>query len=281
MVKMWIRKKLLAPAISLLASGALLVAPRTVVRDQIKNVMRRFCIRGMDVICASLGFLLSLPFLIVVPILIKLDSPGPVFYKQVRTGVNRRKKERRVTNLGSGQNRRQLDQRRQTFYGKPFYIYKFRTMVDGAERRSGPVWAMQDDPRITNLGRLLRKFHIDEIPQFWNVLRGEMSLVGPRPERPEIIKKIITEIPEYRERLNVKPGVTGLAQVCAGYDGSIEDVRRKIHFDMLYINNQSLHLYLRVLGLTLIRILSTAPTIDLGLASRNLVLKPMSRGRLP
>jgi lipopolysaccharide/colanic/teichoic acid biosynthesis glycosyltransferase len=149
-------------------------------------------------------------------------------------------------------------------------------MEDGAERRSGAVWAMQDDPRITSVGRWLRRLHLDEIPQFWNVLRGDMSLVGPRPERPEIIRKIISEIPEYPKRLSVKPGITGPAQICLGYDSSLDDVRRKIQLDLHYISKRSFYLQLRVLALTLVKIFSSAPTIDAKLVDSHLHLERMS-----
>ncbi len=233
--------------------------------------MRRIGIRGLDLGGAALGLILAVPILIVVPMLIKLDSPGPVFYKQLRTGVNRRRKDRRAINVLPEDNLR-----RQDLYGRPFYIYKFRTMEEDAERRSGAVWAMQDDPRITTVGRWLRRLHLDEIPQFWNVLRGEMSLVGPRPERPEIIRRLVVEIPGYQKRLAVKPGITGPAQICLGYDSSMDDVRRKIQMDLLYISNRSLPLQLRVLSLTLLKILSSAPTIDAKFVAPHLRLESLS-----
>jgi lipopolysaccharide/colanic/teichoic acid biosynthesis glycosyltransferase len=236
----------------------------------------QIAIRCVDIIGAALGLLLSLPLLMIIPILIKLDSPGPVFYRQVRTGINRRSKDCRQNTARNGKESGSIDKRRDNFFGKPFVIYKFRTMEDGAERRSGAVWAMQDDPRITSVGRWLRRLHLDEIPQFWNVLRGDMSLVGPRPERPEIIQRIISEIPEYQERLSVKPGITGPAQICLGYDSSLDDVRRKIQLDLLYISKQSFRLQLRVLALTLVKIFSSAPTIDAKFVDSHLRLERTS-----
>ncbi|MGH7596973.1 MAG: sugar transferase [bacterium] len=150
---------------------------------------RELAIRCLDIVGASLFLILALPLLMIIPVLIKLDSPGPVFYKQVRTGINRRRRGHRTVGAGVANGRAHADRRRDNFYGKPFVIYKFRTMEDGAERRSGAVWAMQDDPRITAVGRWLRRLHLDEIPQFWNVLRGEMSLVGPRPERGHLCNR--------------------------------------------------------------------------------------------
>jgi lipopolysaccharide/colanic/teichoic acid biosynthesis glycosyltransferase len=234
---------------------------------------RELAIRCLDVVGASMCLILALPLLMIIPILIKLDSPGPVFYKQVRTGLNRRRKSHHTVSPGRANGRAEADRRRDDFYGKPFFIYKFRTMEDGAERRSGAVWAMQDDPRITAVGRWLRRLHLDEIPQFWNVLRGEMSLVGPRPERPEIIRNIIVAIPEYPDRLNVKPGITGPAQICLGYDSSLDDVRRKVRLDLLYASNPTFLLQLRVLALTLFKILSAASTIDARLVDLHLHVK--------
>lgn len=212
-------------------------------------------LRSLDVFGALLGLLLSLPIFLLVPLLIKLDSPGPVFYRQLRTGINRR---RRAASVAASP----VEQRHEELYGKPFHIYKFRTMEEDAERRSGAVWAIQDDPRITAVGRWLRRLHLDEIPQFWNVLRGDMSLVGPRPERPEIIRRLVAAVPEYQNRLEVKPGITGPAQICLGYDNNIDDVRRKTQLDLLYISHRTLRLQLRLLALTLVKIFSSAATLD-------------------
>jgi lipopolysaccharide/colanic/teichoic acid biosynthesis glycosyltransferase len=128
------------------------------------------------------------------------------------------------------------DRRKNANYGKPFVLYKFRTMRDDAEK-NGPQFATQSDPRVTSIGRFLRKTRIDELPQLWNVLRGEMSLVGPRPERPEFIIKLSEEIPNYVERLGLKPGLTGVAQIVNGYDNNLESFRRKVTLDLLYLQN--------------------------------------------
>lgn len=168
--------------------------------------------RFTDVVCATIGIILTAPFLPVVALLIKLDSAGPVFFRQKRVG----EKERIFT------------------------IYKFRTMGVEAEKGTGAVWAQEHDPRVTRLGRFLRKSRIDEIPQLFNVLKGDMSLVGPRPERPEFVEKLKEVIPYYSERHFVKPGATGWAQVRYPYGASIEDALEKLRYDLYYIKNISL-----------------------------------------
>lgn len=249
--------KFLNPTIFLVINCIILVVPRAIVKFLSKaksQGLRQIAIRTIDIVGACIGIIFSLPFLIVVPILIKLNSPGPVYYRQIRIGIDRRRRNRRVANIGHGENRRHADSRTQNLYGKPFVMYKFRTMKDNAERHSGAVWAIPEDPRITTVGRWLRKYHIDDVPQLWNVLKGEMSLVGPRPERPEIISKLIVAVPKYRQRLYVKPGITGLAQICLGYDTCLEDVKRKVKFDLFYVSHQSLRLYFSILLHTLIKI---------------------------
>ena len=134
--------------------------------------------------------------------------------------------------------------------GKVFKIYKFRSMIKNAERHSGPVWAIKDDPRITPIGRILRKTRLDELPQLFNVLRGEMSMVGPRPERPEFVDMLKQKIPDYPKRLQLKPGLTGLAQVNHRYDTCIDDVRKKLACDFEYMKKQSLLLDLTIFAKT-------------------------------
>jgi len=170
------------------------------------------------VIGAALLLLLS-PLLLLVPILIKIDSPGPVFYSQNRVGQK----------------------------GKVFRIYKFRSMKDKAEVNDVPRWAEKDDPRITHVGRILRMCRIDELPQLFNVIRGDLDLVGPRPERPEFVKKLEEMIPYYSLRHTVKPGLTGWAQVQFMYSGTIEESREKFQYDLFYIKNMSLKLDLLIL----------------------------------
>ncbi len=173
---------------------------------------------------ALVAFGLVLPLLAMI---IKIDSPGPVFYSQERVGINRR---RRGNNPEGGTERRKILQP-----GRPFKVHKLRTMRTDAEA-GGPQWATQNDARITRVGRFLRKTRIDELPQFLNVLKGEMSLIGPRPERLVFVRQLEKEIPNYRDRLLVLPGITGLAQVINGYDESLESVKRKVDLDRQYIS---------------------------------------------
>jgi sugar transferase (PEP-CTERM system associated) len=162
---------------------------------------------------ALIGALLSLPIVLLTAILIKIDSRGPVFYKQERIGKN----------------------------GRPFVLAKFRSMRIDAEKE-GPVWASKGDERTTRVGRIIRKIRIDEIPQFWNILRGEMSFVGPRPERPHFVAQLAQEIPYYEQRHLIAPGLTGWAQIKYPYGASIEDARQKLQYDLFYIKNHSLFL---------------------------------------
>ena len=160
---------------------------------------------------ALIGALLSLPIAIVTAILIKLESRGPIFYKQERVGKN----------------------------GRPFVLTKFRSMRVDAEQ-DGPVWASKGDSRTTRVGRIIRKIRVDEIPQFWHILRGEMSFVGPRPERPHFVAQLAEEIPFYEQRHLIAPGLTGWAQIKYPYGASIEDARQKLQYDLFYIKNQGL-----------------------------------------
>ncbi|HMF12114.1 MAG TPA: sugar transferase [Gemmataceae bacterium] len=178
--------------------------------------------QALDVAPASLLLLCSWPVLLVAIALIKLTSRGAALYSQTR--------------LGRG--------------GKPFRIYKVRTMVTDCERASGPRWSTAGDPRVLPVGRLLRRTHVDELPQLWNVLRGDMSLVGPRPERPEFVPKLERIIPHYRDRLAVLPGLTGLAQIHLPPDSDLESVRRKLAFDLHYVHARSTWLDLRILAAT-------------------------------
>ncbi|GEM_PF-796468 len=207
--------------------------------------------RTLDFAGAIAGFIFSAIFFIVVPILIKMDSNGPVFYGQQRAGLNYRKRDRRQVNIAVAHDRRVGERRQQDLFGRPFTVYKFRTMQVDAEKNSGAVWAQKDDPRVTRMGRILRFIHMDEIPQFFNVLCGEMSLVGPRPERPQIMAKLIEDIPQFPERLQVKPGITGIAQIYCGYDASIDDAREKLHYDLMYVKNSTFKYDVRIMLKTL------------------------------
>jgi sugar transferase (PEP-CTERM system associated) len=170
--------------------------------------------RALDLALAMLVVLAAAPVFLLMPLLIKFTSPGPVFYRQARVGLQ----------------------------GRRFTILKFRSMFEGAERAGTAVWAEERDPRITPIGRFMRKFRLDELPQVFNVLRGDMSFVGPRPERPEFIAVLSREIPYYSLRLAVKPGITGWAQIKYRYGASIQDAAEKLQYDLYYIKHMSLAL---------------------------------------
>ena len=209
-------------------------------RGRLMAMVNRTAKRSLDILGATIGMILTLPVWLVFPLLIKLSSPGPVFYTQVRIGENRRRRSRRTFNRADiSESRRTRERRRENLHGRPFNVIKFRTMVNDAEKNTGPVWATKNDPRVTKLGTFMRKTRIDEIPQFLNVLRGEMSMVGPRPERPHFVKELATVVDDYTGRLQVKPGVTGLAQIETGYDSSLSSVGEKVKCDLEYIRTSS------------------------------------------
>jgi lipopolysaccharide/colanic/teichoic acid biosynthesis glycosyltransferase len=203
--------------------------------------------RAFDLLGASVGLLLALPVFLLVPILIKLDSPGPVFYRQERVGLDRRRSSRRILGAQGATDRRTADRRSRDHSGQVFRLIKFRSMVHNAERSCGPVWASQNDPRVTALGRFMRRTRIDELPQFINVLAGDMSLVGPRPERPHFVFKFCDSIEKYPYRHRVKPGITGLAQIEQGYDCDEDNVSKKVEYDLRYIRRWSPFLDLWIL----------------------------------
>jgi len=201
--------------------------------------------RALNIVIALVALVLLLPVVVVVAIAVKLSSPGPVFYTQTRVGLNRRR------HLPPGARYRDADSG-----GKPFTIFKFRTMrvaeatSDGSER-GNQVWATPDDPRVTRVGRILRLYRLDELPQLVNVLFGDMNIVGPRPEQPDIFARLREEIPGYQERQRVRPGITGWAQINLHYDSCVEDVRKKLAYDLEYIGRQSLTEDLRIMMRTL------------------------------
>lgn len=203
--------------------------------------------RAVDVALSVVGVLLTAPLMLVTALLIKATSPGPVFYRQERIGLNRRTRERRRGSDAAGEDRRGRDRRVLVNFGRPFTIYKFRTMVVDAERGTPPMWAKERDPRITGLGRFLRKTRIDELPQFLNVLNGDMSIVGPRPERAYFIGRIEKELPEFHLRLRAKPGITGLAQVELGYTNTDDGLRDKLRHDLEYIGRLSPAMDLKIM----------------------------------
>lgn len=194
-----------------------------------KSLMRRAFKRITDILFSVALLIPTLPLMVFVGLLIKIDSRGPLFFSQERVGENR----------------------------KPYMVHKFRSMVTDAEKVCGPVWAQTDDDRITRVGRFIRKWRIDEIPQLWNVLVGDMSFVGPRPERAFFIKKLEDSIPYYGERFSVKPGLTGWAQVSYGYGASVDDAIEKLNYDLFYIKNMSIFMDIMI-------VLKTVKTVLFG-----------------
>ena len=254
--KRFIGAYFLSPAFLAMSLPVMLFFPANLVKEIMAPFSNlRFWERAgkrlFDILGAISGFIGSSIFFFVIPILVKLNSRGPVFYQQQRVGLNHRYGDRRKINLEVDHDRRTGERRKQDLFGRPFMVYKFRTMYADAESRTGAVWASKDDPRITSVGRILRFTHVDEMPQFFNVLCGEMSMVGPRPERPQIMPKIVKKIPKFPERLQVKPGITGIAQIVCGYDVSIEDVRKKLHYDLVYVQKNGLKEDIAILFKTL------------------------------
>lgn len=174
--------------------------------------------RACSIVFAAIALALTAPTFLLIAFLVKLDSTGPVFYKQERVGVN----------------------------GSTFLTLKFRSMRVDAESLSGPVWASNHDPRVTRIGKLLRTLRLDELPQLWNVLRGDMNMVGPRPERPHFVAMLCEHIPYYDLRHSIPPGITGWAQVCAGYGANVEESQEKLEYDLFYLKNRSLRLDLMI-----------------------------------
>jgi sugar transferase (PEP-CTERM system associated) len=187
----------------LIYSGELGPRPQDVVYQHVLNSL-----------VAGIGLLLSSPFVLLTAFAVRLSSPGPILYRQTRVGLN----------------------------GQPFVLYKFRSMRADAEAGTGAVWASPDDPRVTKVGRIIRRIRFDELPQLFNVIKGEMAIVGPRPERPEFVKALSEQIPYYRQRHCVRPGITGWAQVNHKYGDTLEDTITKLEYDLYYIKNMSLSL---------------------------------------
>ncbi len=192
----------------LIFSGELGPRPQNVVYQRLWNAL-----------LAVIGIIAAAPLMAITAAVIRLSSPGPALYRQQRVGLR----------------------------NTPFTLYKFRSMRIDAEAVSGPVWALQDDPRVTRFGRIIRELRIDELPQLFNVLKGEMSLVGPRPERPEFVRKLAAQIPYYAQRHFVRPGITGWAQINHKYGDTIEDAATKLEFDLYYIKNMSVSLDLYII----------------------------------
>jgi len=197
--------------------------PLIEVMPDIMSVSGKLTKRILDVTISFFTLLFLSPVLLIVSVIIKIDSNGPVLYRQIRVGRK----------------------------GKEFQMYKFRSMKATAEEY-GPEWSGENDPRITRIGKVLRRTYIDEVPQMINVLKNEMSLIGPRPERPFFVEQLKKEIPYYYKRLTVKPGITGWAQIKHKYDSSLEDVKTKIQYDFYYIENMSLKLDFKIMINTII-----------------------------
>jgi lipopolysaccharide/colanic/teichoic acid biosynthesis glycosyltransferase len=225
---------------------------RAKARVNVGEIMKR----GTDVAGASLGLMLTLPFWLLIAIAVKLDSRGPVFYRQERVGQNRRAGERRVVMLAGSERRSFQERRRQSGYGKSFMIIKFRSMRHNAESLTGPTWARKNDGRVTRVGRILRATRLDELPQLLNVIIGDMSLVGPRPERPCFACDLNGQIKDYHRRFEVKPGITGLAQVEHKYDECLEDVSKKVSYDLRYIRNWTIIKDIRIIMRTVVVVLT-------------------------
>ena len=200
--------------------------------------------RMMNLAIAGTALLIVSPVMVLIAIAIRLTSRGPIIYAQARVGLDRRWRDTLALR----------DRRAEDLGGQVFTIFKFRTMRVDAERFSGAVWAQENDPRVTRLGKFLRQFRLDELPQLWNIVRGAMNIVGPRPERPSIVARLREMIPEYKMRHRVRPGLTGLAQINQHYDQNLDDVRGKIRWDLEYIRTQTLWLDIVVM-------LKTVPSV--------------------
>jgi lipopolysaccharide/colanic/teichoic acid biosynthesis glycosyltransferase len=234
-----LQERVLRPETSLASSGHHMQTALTVVyggteTTEDTNRSRRI----LNTAVATIALIILAPVMFAIALVIIVSSNGPVLYTQTRVGINRRR-------ANSTDGRRRVD-----FGGRLFKIYKFRTMFVGSDGE-GEVWARPDDPRVTPFGRILRKYRLDELPQLFNVLKGDMNLVGPRPEQPKIFSTLRGQIDDYAERQRVLPGITGLAQVRQHYDRSIEDVRRKVMLDLQYISSCSWHKDLKLLCQTL------------------------------
>jgi lipopolysaccharide/colanic/teichoic acid biosynthesis glycosyltransferase len=208
--------------------------------------------RAADVVLGAILLVLAAPVMLLMMILVKLGSRGPAIYSQVRLGR----------------------------HGRPFVLHKIRTMFNDCESRSGPRWASANDPRIAPFGNFLRRSHLDELPQLWNVVIGDMSLVGPRPERPEFVTVLERELPAYRDRLLVRPGLTGLAQLELPADTNLASVQRKLAHDLYYVDQLTLGLDLRLLMFTACYLAGFYPHLPrrlVGLPDREAILQTYAR----
>jgi lipopolysaccharide/colanic/teichoic acid biosynthesis glycosyltransferase len=218
----------------------------------------RWLDRLMNIVLASVGLAVAAPLMLLVAIAIKLTSKGPLIYVQPRIGLNRRGDRRYATRRDDPRSslwaeflQTHHDHRARDLGGNVFMIYKFRTMCENAESGTGAVWATQKDPRTTRIGCFLRKYRLDELPQLINVVKGDMNIVGPRPERPSIFARMRESIDDYALRQQARPGITGWAQINLFYDSCIEDVKRKVRYDLEYLRNKSFVRDLSIMASTL------------------------------
>jgi lipopolysaccharide/colanic/teichoic acid biosynthesis glycosyltransferase len=193
--------------------------------------------RLLNIALAFVALVVLTPLMLLIALLVRVTSPGPVLYTQQRVGVNRRRRPTQAL----------YDRRGEDAGGIVFTIYKFRTMRNDAEKNCGAVWATLNDPRVTPIGRFLRQYRLDELPQLFNVIRGDMNIVGPRPERPTIFAELRSRIADYSVRQRARPGITGLAQVSNAYDANLDDVKAKVRYDLEYLERQSVAEDLRIM----------------------------------
>ena len=217
------------------------VAPAVAPTNRVPRSRSEIANRVVNIVLASLALVVLSPVILLVAIAVKLSSRGAAVYSQSRVGL-----DRRVSSTDA-----LYDRRKQDNGGVIFTIYKFRTMRADAESSSGAVWATRNDPRVTKLGRILRRTRLDELPQLVNVIKGDMNIVGPRPERPSIFVRLREDLPDYRFRQRTRPGITGWAQINHTYDTSIDDVRAKIRYDLEYLERQCLAEDLKIMAKTL------------------------------
>jgi lipopolysaccharide/colanic/teichoic acid biosynthesis glycosyltransferase len=198
--------------------------------------------RAMNLVLASIALVLVSPVMLALAALVKITSRGPILYSQPRVGLDRRRRSAETDNY---------DRRTRDLGGAPFMIYKFRTMYVGAEPGRRAVWAKEGDPRVTPVGGLMRKLRVDELPQLFNVVKGDMNIVGPRPERPSIFSRLRHDVVDYPLRQRTRPGITGWAQINQSYDTNLDDVRRKVRYDLEYLERKGVREDLRIMAKTL------------------------------
>jgi lipopolysaccharide/colanic/teichoic acid biosynthesis glycosyltransferase len=211
------------------------------VHDVVPRSRSEVASRVVNVTIALLALIVLSPILLLVALVVKVSSRGPIFYLQTRVGIDRRWNETSAL----------YNRRTQDLGGRVFTIYKFRSMYTDAERHGTAVWATRNDPRVTPVGKVLRKTRLDELPQLINVIKGEMNIVGPRPERPSIFVRLREDIDGYAIRQRAKPGITGWAQINHAYDSCIEDVKKKVQYDLEYLQKQSLWEDVKIMAKTI------------------------------